>query len=468
MKKVFQRITTVLIITALTLCIFDLNMLKACAKTDDVKLSADSSDFVLLSDIVPDAIQEIRYYSTYNFVGDRIAGYEEPVALLTKEAAVALKGASDELMQKGYRLKIYDAYRPQMAVTNFMNWALDENDVRMKQYFYPELDKTVLFPQGYIAEHSGHSRGSTVDLTLFDMTTEKEVDMGGTFDYFGELSHPDYTGITAEQYANRMLLRDVMVRHGFNPLPEEWWHFTLKNEPYKDTYFTFPVSTKSVVSSANTDGVTASITTMLGNSPDWITKLPQAKTSTQMLVVANYEGTTAWVSLNEKGSDGKWYQIMSTPGFIGKNGLGKTVEGDGKTPVGTYRFNAAFGIAKDPDCAIPYIQVGNEQYWSGDVNPGMQYNKMVNINDYPNLDTQNSEHLIEYTRQYQYCLNISYNEEGVPGLGSAIFLHCTGPNKPYTGGCVAIPEDQMKVVMQNVKPDCTVVIDTLENLGGGF
>ena len=213
---------------------------------DDVTLSDDASDFALLSEAVPDAILEIRYYSTYNFVGDRIDGYEEPVALLTREAAAALKEVSDDVMEQGYRLKIYDAYRPQMAVTNFMNWALDTEDTRMKEYFYPELDKDVLFPQGYIAEHSGHSRGSTVDLTLFDMTTEKEVDMGGTFDYFGELSHPDYTDITEEQYANRMILRDAMLAHGFKPLEEEWWHFTLADEPYPDTYFTFPVNSDSV------------------------------------------------------------------------------------------------------------------------------------------------------------------------------------------------------------------------------
>ena len=213
---------------------------------DGTKLSDDASDFVLLSEAVPDAILEIRYYSTYNFVGDRIDGYEEPLALLTKEAATALKEASDELVSKGYRLKIYDAYRPQMAVTNFVEWAKDTKDTRMKEYFYPELGKDVLFPQGYIAEHSGHSRGSTVDLTLFDMATEKEVDMGGTFDYFGELSHPDYTGITDEQYANRMILRDAMLAHGFKPLEEEWWHFTLADEPYPDTYFTFPINSDSV------------------------------------------------------------------------------------------------------------------------------------------------------------------------------------------------------------------------------
>ena len=216
------------------------------SETSDVKMSDDASDFVLLTDVVPDAILEIRYYSTYNFVGDRIDGYEEPLAFLTKESAEALKEVSDDLAAKGYRLKIYDAYRPQMAVTHFVKWAQDTEDVRMKEYFYPELEKDTLFPQGYIDEHSGHSRGSTVDLTLFDMSTEKELDMGGTFDYFGELSHPDYMDITEEQYNNRMLLRDVMLRHGFRPLEEEWWHFTLDNEPYPETYFTFPVNSDSV------------------------------------------------------------------------------------------------------------------------------------------------------------------------------------------------------------------------------
>lgn len=214
---------------------------------DGVTLSNDASDFVLVTDVVPDAILEIRYYSTYNFVGDRIDGYEEPLALMTKESAEALKEVSDDVEKQGYRLKIYDAYRPQEAVTNFVEWAQDENDTRMKEYFYPKLDKSVLFPQGYIAEHSGHSRGSTVDLTLFDMETEKEVDMGGTFDYFGKRSHPDYKkGITNEQYENRMILRKAMTDNGFKPLPEEWWHFTLENEPYPDTYFTFPVNSESV------------------------------------------------------------------------------------------------------------------------------------------------------------------------------------------------------------------------------
>ncbi len=242
----------ILLILAVTLSVILCGCGKASGKPaetageDGIMFSDDSSDFVLLSEAIPDAILEIRYYSTYNFVGERIDGYEEPLALLTKEAASALRKVSDELVSKGYRLKIYDAYRPQRAVTHFMNWALDAGDTKMKEYFYPELEKNVLFPQGYIAEHSGHSRGSTVDLTLFDMKTEKEVDMGGNFDYFGELSHPDYKNITDEQYANRMLLRETMIKHGFKPLPEEWWHFTLESEPYPETYFTFPINSDSV------------------------------------------------------------------------------------------------------------------------------------------------------------------------------------------------------------------------------
>ena len=197
--------------------------------------------FVKITDVIPDVILEIRYFGTYNFVGTRIDGYLEPIAMLTRQAADSLKAVSDDVMRLGYRLKIYDAYRPQCAVDHFVRWSKDPQDTLTKRYFYPMLDKPVLFEQDYIMAKSGHTRGSTVDLTLFDMATEKEVDMGGTFDWFGEESHPDYTGITAEQYANRMILRDAMLRHGFKPLDSEWWHFTLRNEPFPDTYFTFPV-----------------------------------------------------------------------------------------------------------------------------------------------------------------------------------------------------------------------------------
>lgn len=229
---------------------------------NSIALSAtdDNSNFVNITDVVPDVILEIRYYGTYNFVGSRIDGYEEPTALLTRQAAKALKAVSDDVMKQGYRLKIYDAYRPQKGVDHFVRWASNLNATEMKDYFYPDLDKKVLFEQEYIYERSGHTRGSTIDLTLFDMKTEKELDMGGTFDWFGPESHPDFCGnpetgeytgdnskspkgrsITAQQFANRMILRNAMLRHGFKPLDTEWWHFTLKDEPFPDTYFTFPV-----------------------------------------------------------------------------------------------------------------------------------------------------------------------------------------------------------------------------------
>ena len=208
------------------------------------KVTMDPSAFVLLSDYVPTIVQEIRYYSTYNFIGDRIDGYEEPCAILTRQAARALKSVSNEMLVRGYRLKIFDAYRPAGAVKHFVLWGIEDTDIRMKPYFYPDLDKEELFMRGYIASKSSHSRGSTVDLTLLDMKTGKEVDMGSPFDMFSEISHPDYKGITEEQYENRLELRNAMIRNGFEPIDCEWWHYTLREEPFPDTYFEFPVSSE--------------------------------------------------------------------------------------------------------------------------------------------------------------------------------------------------------------------------------
>lgn len=197
--------------------------------------------FSYVTDICKDVILEIRYYSTYNFVGERIDGYKAPLAILTNEACNALKNAQDYFKNLGYVMKIYDCYRPQKAVDHFVRWASDEKDIKMKECFYPNIDKSRLFIDGFISKHSGHSRGSTVDLTLVNMKTGKEIDMGGVFDYFGELSHPSYKGITKEQYDNRMLLQEGMKKNGFHPITTEWWHFTLDNEPYKDEYFDFDI-----------------------------------------------------------------------------------------------------------------------------------------------------------------------------------------------------------------------------------
>ena len=207
------------------------------------------------------------------------------------------------------------------------------------------------------------------------------------------------------------------------------------------------------------------------DSPAWVVSLPAAQEASQLFVVAamGMDKTTAYISMHRKDADGNWKQILSTPGFVGRNGLcpdEERREGCGQTPAGVYHFNKAFGIAPDPGCAIPYIQADDNTYWSGD--PDRQYNEMVDIRDVPDLVLDDSEHIMDYEYQYQYCLNISFNEDGTPGCGSAIFLHCFGPAKPYTGGCVAVPENIMRMIMQQVSPECVVIIDTFENLGGSF
>ena len=204
------------------------------------------------------------------------------------------------------------------------------------------------------------------------------------------------------------------------------------------------------------------------DSPEWVVNLPAAQDAEQLLIVAGMgmDKTAATISMHQKDADGNWKQILATPGFVGKNGLCADAdhkEGCAQTPVGIYHFNKAFGIAPDPGCAIPYIQVDENTYWSGD--PDRQYNQMVDIRDVPELVMDDSEHIVDYDYQYRYCLNISFNEDGTPGRGSAIFLHCFGPWKPWTGGCVSVPENIMRKIMQNVREDCVVVVDTFENLG---
>lgn len=206
-----------------------------------MNISTDASQFVLLTDIAPDVLLDIRYYSTFNFIGERITGYEAPIALTTYKAAQQINEIAKVAKAQGYRLLIYDAYRPQQAVNHFQAWAEAPNDLRMKQYFYPKVNKKDLFDRGFILRKSAHSRGSTIDVTLFDMHKGCVVDMGSYFDFFGRRSHTDYTFLTAEQLQNRQLLQQLMVSHNFLPLYEEWWHFTLQNEPFQDTYFDFPI-----------------------------------------------------------------------------------------------------------------------------------------------------------------------------------------------------------------------------------
>ena len=199
--------------------------------------------FVYLDQAIPSLRIEIRYFSKHNFVGEPIDGYLKPRAILTREAADALNNVQKELANFGLGLKVFDAYRPQRAVDHFIRWAKDLQDERMKKEFYPGVDKSNLFKEGYISAHSGHSRGSTVDVTIVSLQTPtgEEIDMGGNFDFFGKESWPNSSLPTADQRAHRMFLSLLMEKHGFVPYPKEWWHFTLKNEPYPDTYFDFPV-----------------------------------------------------------------------------------------------------------------------------------------------------------------------------------------------------------------------------------
>jgi len=190
---------------------------------------------------IPDILLEIRYFGNHNFIGKPIHGYLAPKAILSIEAMKQLKEVQRSLKKKGLGIKIYDAYRPQKAVDHFVAWAKEEHDTLMKAEFYPDVEKRDLFKLEYIAAKSVHTRGSTVDLTLIDIKTQKELDMGSPYDFFGKISWPDDTSITEKQHKNRMLLRDVMLAHNFKPYKCEWWHFTLKDEPYPNTYFDFPV-----------------------------------------------------------------------------------------------------------------------------------------------------------------------------------------------------------------------------------
>jgi len=232
---------------------------------EDIQLNNDKpADIIDAKTMIPQLQVDIRYYGIHNFIGQRVMGYEAPKCLLTKEAVTALKQVEDKMLPMGLTLKVYDCYRPQMAVDNFISWAKDINNIRMKTEFYPDVDKHNLFKDGYIAAKSGHSRGSTMDLTIVPLGgmipiydpkrklvactepvdkrfPDDSLDFGSGFDCFSYVSHPDYQGLKPQYRANRLLLKVLMEDAGFNGLKEEWWHFTLKNEPYPKTYFNFPI-----------------------------------------------------------------------------------------------------------------------------------------------------------------------------------------------------------------------------------
>ena len=199
------------------------------------------NSFVNVKDIIPDLNVELRYYSTQNFIGDTINGYKSNTLYLTRSAAIQLKNVQDELQKQNLCLKIYDGYRPQRAVNQFVLWARDLNDTINKARYYPNVNKRYLFKEGYIASKSGHSRGSTLDLTIISGETGVPLDMGSPYDFFGESSWVNYNEITSLQKQNRQFLQNVMLKNGFRNYPKEWWHFTLRGEPFSSTYFNFEI-----------------------------------------------------------------------------------------------------------------------------------------------------------------------------------------------------------------------------------
>ena len=203
-------------------------------------------------------------------------------------------------------------------------------------------------------------------------------------------------------------------------------------------------------------------------SPEWVTKLEATKDCNQLIVVAGVDKSTAYITMHEKNSAGEWEQIIATPGFIGLDGLGDANINDCYTPVGTFTIDKAFGLADDPGCQMEYTKVDDNYYWSGDAREGMHFNELVNIKDVPGLDTENCEHISDYDYAYQYVLNMGYNSECEEEKGFAFFFHSFCIDTPYTGGCVGVPENIMKFIMQHIEDGCKITIDSLENFGGDF
>ncbi|MCL2590179.1 MAG: L,D-transpeptidase family protein [Betaproteobacteria bacterium] len=399
--------------------------------------------FVFVQDVVPDVVLGIRYFGTDNFMGARVDGYEAPQAILSVEAAIALKAVGGDLRKKGYGLKIFDAYRPERAVQHFVRWAQDLNDTRMKTLFYPDVDKSMLFKEGYIAGRSGHSRGSVLDLTLVELKSGGELDMGSSFDLFGKISHHGALGITLAQAANRAILREAMEARGFMPLKEEWWHYRLRDEPYPGTFFDFPVRYPMPV-----DAPMQQILERLAGSAARViavTELDGAGGKKNRALLRAYAKT-----------EGVWSLRFSTDGWLGKNGFRKNKhEGDGATPIGVFTLGRGFGTADDPGVSLPYTKLSPNDVWVDD--PASKFYNQWAHADEPDADWSSAERLMEYGKQYKYAAVVNYNTAPiVPGKGSAIFLHVATGNP--TAGCVAVPEAAMVFFLGFIEKDTRIVL----------
>ena len=209
--------------------------------TSQIYAQSGREHFVNVKKAIPTVVLDIRYFSEDNFMGTRVDGYKVPLALVTKETGEALIKVQSELSKDGLGLKVFDAYRPQKGVNHFVRWAKVPSDTLTKSKYYPQINKADVFELGYVASISGHSRGSTLDLTLVYLESGKEIDMGSGWDFFGEISWHATNNISEQQKENRNILKEVMLKYGFKLYTKEWWHYTLADEPFPKTYFDFDV-----------------------------------------------------------------------------------------------------------------------------------------------------------------------------------------------------------------------------------
>jgi D-alanyl-D-alanine dipeptidase len=432
-----------------------------------------SSVFVYLRDVDPSIQQEIRYYGYHNFIGHPIAGYAGAECLLTQKAAVALSKVQAQLIKSGYSLKVYDCYRPQKAVDEFIAWSKETDQQQMKVEFYPRVDKADFFKLGYVAEKSGHTRGSTLDLTIVPISAPQQIpyqageklvscfaplgkrfpdnsiEMGTGYDCMDELAHGDNQKVSELAYQNRLLLRSVMMENGFLPYAEEWWHFTLKNEPYPDTYFDFDIPERTAFISAD-----------LTDSQQLL--LVQTKSAhTQKGKLQRYQRNSDKQSWQKIGAPiavviGKYG--MASVGDLQQSNLPVKKEGDLRTPTGVFKISHAFGFAKKPEnLQLSYLQLNPDTVCVDDPSSNY-YNQIVDQTKISNRDWQSSEKM-RAINAYKIGAVIAYNQTSpVKNKGSCIFLHVWQNAKTGTAGCVAMPEQHLKQVLTWLNPNKNPVI----------
>ena len=396
--------------------------------------------FVHVPDVLPDAILDVRYYGENNFLGAQAEGYHAPTAILTKPAAEALRRAATSLAEQGYALKIFDAYRPERAVRHFVRWTEDAGDQKNKARFYPSVDKKDLIRLGYIARRSTHSRGSAVDVTLVHIATGEEIDMGSPFDLFNEISHHGTKRISPAQAANRKILRGAMEAAGFKAIRTEWWHYVLKDEPFPDRHFDFPIDFY--------DG--------RGFSAPLLHRLRALETSDKAIVVLGEKNSARATLYACQKIEGKWAEKFRAEAHTGARGIAlPRAEGSLTTPAGVYGLGPAFGVADDPGSILPYTKLRPGDRWVDDPK-SKHYNRFVRA-DFSDRDWVSAEDLHSETVAYKYALVIRYNTGPVvPGAGSAIFLHCSH-GRP-TAGCVSVPEEAMKKILAFADEDARILI----------